>query len=266
MLSTMKHAVSDAFIAKIRKLLDENPEHPPTLRELGESVGVSPYYLQRVFKQATGQSPKQYLKSKQLQTLKTQLQNGTDVTTALYEAGYSSPSRLYEKANAYLGMTPALYKKGGPGLTIEYASITCELGVILVAQTPKGVCAVRIGDNEEMLLRDLQREFSRRALFIMASILRRDYSRCSPYLAEKSSRPLSRWILSLPRFNTKFGRRCAKSQWARRAHTDRSRRKLGNPARLALWAAPAGRTPWPSLYPVIVLCEKINRWAGIVGA
>jgi AraC family transcriptional regulator, regulatory protein of adaptative response / methylated-DNA-[protein]-cysteine methyltransferase len=159
MLSTMKHAAPNAFIAKIRKLLDENPEHPPTLSELGESVGVSPYYLQRVFKQATGQSPKQYLKSKQLQALKTQLQNGADVTTALYEAGYSSPSRLYEKANAYLGMTPALYKKGGPGLTIEYASVTCELGVILVAQTPKGVCAVRIGDTEEMLLRDLQREF-----------------------------------------------------------------------------------------------------------
>jgi AraC family transcriptional regulator, regulatory protein of adaptative response / methylated-DNA-[protein]-cysteine methyltransferase len=159
MLSPMKHAAPTAFIAKICKLLEENPKHPPTLIELGARVGLSPYYLQRVFKQATGQSPKQYLKSKQLQALKTQLQNGTTVTTALYEAGYSSPSRLYEKANAYLGMTPALYKKGGPGLTIEYASVSCELGVILVAQTSKGVCAVRIGDTEEMLLRDLQREF-----------------------------------------------------------------------------------------------------------
>ena len=159
MLSTMKHAAPNAFIAKICKLLEENPEHPPTLTELGARVGLSPYYLQRVFKQATGQSPKQYLKSKQLQALKAQLQNGTDVTTALYEAGYSSPSRLYEQANAHLGMTPALYKKGGPGLTLEYASISCELGVILVAQTSKGVCAVRIGDTEELLLRDIQREF-----------------------------------------------------------------------------------------------------------
>ena len=120
---------------------------------------MSPYYLQRVFKQATGQSPKQYLQSKQRQDLKAQLQRGADVTTALYEAGYSSPSRLYEKANAHLGMTPALYKKGGPGLTIEYATIACELGVILVAQTAKGVCAVRIGDTDEALLRDLRREF-----------------------------------------------------------------------------------------------------------
>jgi AraC family transcriptional regulator of adaptative response/methylated-DNA-[protein]-cysteine methyltransferase len=159
MLTTMKPTPQNSLIARVCQILDESFESPPSLSLLGKKVGVSPYHLQRIFKQATGQSPKQYAKSKQLTELKAQLQSGTDVTTALYEVGYSSPSRLYEKANAYLGMTPSLYKKGGAGVTIEYASVSCELGIVLVAQTQKGICAVRIGDTEAILLKELKREF-----------------------------------------------------------------------------------------------------------
>jgi AraC family transcriptional regulator of adaptative response/methylated-DNA-[protein]-cysteine methyltransferase len=157
MLSMMKS--NDSIIEKICALLDESIEETPSLTALGREVGLSPTHLQKIFKQAMGQSPKQYAKSKQLARLKSQLTQGRDVTTALYEAGFSSPSRLYESASAYLGMTPALYKKGGAGVEIQYAIETCELGCVLVAQTTKGVCAVRIGDSKEALIQDLSREF-----------------------------------------------------------------------------------------------------------
>lgn len=155
----MKPTRHEAIVQKIRALLESSEEQSPTLTELGKSVGLSPYYLQRIFTQATGISPKQYAAAHKLTKLKASLQSGDDVTTALYEAGYSSPSRLYEDANNSLGMTPATYRRGGAGLVIRYSFGVCSLGTVLLAATSKGVCAVRLGDEENSLLEELKREF-----------------------------------------------------------------------------------------------------------
>ena len=79
----------------------------------------------------------------------------------MYEAGYGSPSRLYEKAGALLGMTPGSYRRGGAGMSIRYATAPCALGRLLAAVTPKGVCAVQLGDSEAFLEKEIRREFPR---------------------------------------------------------------------------------------------------------
>src|SRR5690606_29229154 len=99
-----------------------------TLDELSASVGLSSFHLQRSFKEILGVSPKKYAETRRMEKLKEGLRTGSDVTTAMYDAGFGSSSRLYEKAAAHMGMTPAVYKKGGKDMTITFAITDCELG------------------------------------------------------------------------------------------------------------------------------------------
>ena len=145
-------------VTRIRQLLDE-AEGVLTLAELSKRVGVSPFHLQRLFKRATGLSPREYQSARRMQQVKHGLRKGDDVTTALYDAGFGSPSRLYEKTDPQLGMTPGTYRRGGQGVTVSYAIAPSPLGRILVAATPRGLCAVRFGDSAADLERELRAEF-----------------------------------------------------------------------------------------------------------
>ena len=140
------------------RLLD-NAEGIVTLAQLSKSVGLSPFHLQRLFKRATGLSPREYQSARRMQQVKTELRKGDDVTTALYDAGFGSSSRLYEKAPQQLGMTPGEYRRGGAGATITFAIAPTPLGRMLVAATERGLCAVRFGENATELERDLRNEF-----------------------------------------------------------------------------------------------------------
>jgi AraC family transcriptional regulator, regulatory protein of adaptative response / methylated-DNA-[protein]-cysteine methyltransferase len=146
-------------ITRVCRFIDEIIEEGPTLDRLAEVAGVSPFHLQRSFKGALGISPRQYAELKKFLRFKTQLQKGGDVTTAMYEAGFNSPSRLYERSTSAMGMTPSAYRAGGPGQTIRYAVADSSLGRVLVAATEKGVCAVRIGDSDKSLEATLRGEF-----------------------------------------------------------------------------------------------------------
>ena len=141
-----------------RQLLD-NAEGVVTLSELSRRVGLSPFHLQRLFKRATGLSPREYQSARRMQHVKTGLRKGEDVTTALYDAGFGSPSRLYEKAPQQLGMTPGEYRRGGAGANITFAIAPTPLGRLLIAATERGLCAVRFGENAADLERDLRKEF-----------------------------------------------------------------------------------------------------------
>jgi len=145
-------------VTKARKILDE-AEGVTTLAELSERVGVSPFYLQRLFKRATGLSPREYQLARRMQHVKQGLRKGDDVTTALYDAGFSSPSRFYEKSTQQLGMTPGKYREGGDGVTIRFAIAASSLGRVLVAATPLGLCAVRFSENAVELESELRKEF-----------------------------------------------------------------------------------------------------------
>ncbi|HEY4934426.1 MAG TPA: Ada metal-binding domain-containing protein, partial [Terriglobales bacterium] len=142
-------------VTRARQLLD-SAEGVLTLADLSKRVGVSPFHLQRLFKRATGLSPREYQSARRMQQVKLGLRKGDDVTTALYDAGFGSPSRLYERAGQQLGMTPGAYRRGGAGMTIQYAIVPSPLGRLLVAATARGLCAVRFGESASELERELR--------------------------------------------------------------------------------------------------------------
>jgi AraC family transcriptional regulator of adaptative response/methylated-DNA-[protein]-cysteine methyltransferase len=146
------------------RYIEENLESPLTLSALGEHLGVSPPYLQRTFKRLTGISPRQYADACRLGRLKSRLKKRRTVTMALYEAGYGSSSRLYERAAAQLGMTPATYQRGGPAMQIRYTLVPCPLGRLLLAATERGICALYLGDVDAPLEAALGREYPRAAI------------------------------------------------------------------------------------------------------
>lgn len=144
-----------------RRLLDAGE---PTLAELGRAVGLSPAHLQRRFAARFGLSPADYLAQRKLGRLKQALRSGLDATDAIVEAGYGSPSRVYEAGSARLGMTPARYRRGGEGEAIRWSLIDTVLGRALVAATTRGICAVELGDDDAALEQRLVREFPRARL------------------------------------------------------------------------------------------------------
>ncbi|NUO75374.1 methylated-DNA--[protein]-cysteine S-methyltransferase [Lysobacter sp. 5GHs7-4] len=139
-----------------RALLDAGE---PTLTDLAAAVGLSPSHLQRRFSARYGISPAEYLAQRKLGTLKSALREGSDVSAALYDAGYGSPSRVYEGGAARLGMTPARYRAGGAGEQIRWSLARTALGTALVATTERGVCMVELGDDGAALEAKLRAEF-----------------------------------------------------------------------------------------------------------
>ena len=130
-----------------------------SLAALGAEVGWGPHHLQRTFKRIVGISPRQYADALRLRSLRARLRKGDPVTTAIYDAGYGSSSRVYERAPHRLGMTPATYRRGGRGMHLAYAIAPSPLGRVLVAATARGVSAVRLGDSDADLLASLRAEF-----------------------------------------------------------------------------------------------------------
>ena len=147
------------LIRQACKIMEQQSDDPIRIASVARQVGVSPFRLQRVFRRKIGISPGAYAQSVRLRRLKTQLREGNDVTSALYEAGYGSSSRLYERSNGHLGMTPATYGRGGQGMEIGYATVSCQLGRLLIAGTAKGISAIYVGDSEKQLEAELLREY-----------------------------------------------------------------------------------------------------------
>ncbi|MFL5522557.1 MAG: bifunctional DNA-binding transcriptional regulator/O6-methylguanine-DNA methyltransferase Ada [Gemmatimonadaceae bacterium] len=150
-------------VARARAYIDRHIADPSeekiTLERLGEVAGMSPYHLQRKFKEGLGLSPAQYIRALKSERMKDELKRGETVSRASFGAGYSSSSRAYEDAARHLGMTPARYKRGGAGTRIEYVIVPTSLGQLLVGATERGVCAVTLGDDGQALEDALQREY-----------------------------------------------------------------------------------------------------------
>lgn len=134
-------------------------EESVSLEELSAKLNLSGAHLQKMFKEYIGVSPKKYAENKRLEKFKNEIKRGSDVTGAIYEAGFGSSSRIYENAAEKLGMTPKTYARKGSNMKIEYAITDTALGKMLVARTAKGVCAVAFGDDEKALSNNLHEEF-----------------------------------------------------------------------------------------------------------
>jgi AraC family transcriptional regulator of adaptative response/methylated-DNA-[protein]-cysteine methyltransferase len=140
-------------------IIRANPEERHTLNRLAGRVGLSPFHFQRTFTQLVGISPRAFAEACRLGQLKTALRKGVRVTPALYDAGYGSSSRLYERVDTAMGMTPATYRRGGEGAEIDFTIAESPLGKLLLAATARGVCRVMIGDDEHALERELRQEY-----------------------------------------------------------------------------------------------------------
>ncbi|HYM11226.1 MAG TPA: bifunctional DNA-binding transcriptional regulator/O6-methylguanine-DNA methyltransferase Ada [Bryobacterales bacterium] len=149
------------LVQRVCHYIDAHPDDHLTLQTLGALAGASPHHLQRTFKRALGITPRQYAESRRVGRLKAGLRKGHSVTRALYDAGYGSSSRLYERSNARLGMTPATYRRGGEHMHIKYTITDCPLGRLLVGATERGVCAVSIGESDRKLETFLRDEYPR---------------------------------------------------------------------------------------------------------
>lgn len=168
-----------------------------TLAALSAKAGMSPHQLERGFQKVMGITPRQYADAQRMRRLKSNLQEGDNVTTALYEAGYSSSSRLYERAPEQLGMTPAAYGRGGAGMQIHYAIADSPLGRLLVAATERGISAVYISENDAKLIAELREEYPRASLFRDDAAARQSGSKRAAVNGKRSSRGLSEWIATI---------------------------------------------------------------------
>ncbi len=146
----------DEKLERARELLEGGE---PTLDELAAAVGLSASHLQRSFSARYGLSPAHYLAQKKLGALKSGLRAGSEVSAALYDAGYGSPSRVYEQGAIKLGMTPATYRAGGAGMQIHWSLVETVLGNALVAATGRGICAIELGEDAAQLECKLHHEF-----------------------------------------------------------------------------------------------------------
>src|SRR6202035_1149981 len=126
---------------------------------LAGKLGVTPSALRRAFQQVTGLAPRDLADALRLNRFKSLLRAGKNITDALYETGYGSSSRVYERSDAQLGMTPAAYQKGGKGMKLEYTIAKSPMGKVLVAATEKGVSAVYLGEAEGELIGELREEY-----------------------------------------------------------------------------------------------------------
>ena len=147
------------MVVRACELIERENEEQVSLQKLGAELGRSPFEVQRLFKQVLGISPRQYADTLRLRRLKSELRGPRNVTESLYEAGYGSSSRLYERAHEQLGMTPAQYRAGAAGQEIRYTIAPSALGMVLVGATERGVCAVSLGDGDKELLANLKSDF-----------------------------------------------------------------------------------------------------------
>ena len=143
----------------------EAAEEMPRLDDLAAGAGLSPSHFHRLFRKATGLTPRAYGAAERARRVRAGLaREEASVTEAIYDAGFNASSRFYEVSNAMLGMTPTDYKAGGATMRIRFAVGQCSLGAILVARSDRGVCAITIGDDPDALVRDLQDRFPRAEL------------------------------------------------------------------------------------------------------
>ncbi len=149
-----------------------------TLKELAREAHLSPSHLQRCFKEVIGVSPHEYQESCRLEKLKAGLRiPGVSVTDAIYNAGFGSPSRVYERIDTRLGMTPGDYQAGGRGLAISYGVDACPLGTVVIGATDRGVCFLQFGDSRAELVQALEREFPLAKFEAMKSACRHEFAR-----------------------------------------------------------------------------------------
>ena len=149
------------IVQQAAQVLESDLDEQANVGALARKIGVTTSALRRAFRQQAGLTPKELAAALRLKKFKKLLREGNSITDALYATGYGSASRVYERSDAHLGMTPATYQKGGKGMRIRYTTAKSSLGEVLVAATERGVSAVYLGDTAPKLVSELREEYPR---------------------------------------------------------------------------------------------------------
>lgn len=152
-------SIAEDAVARAKAFLDANDDRIISLADLAVEAGLSASHLQRTFKRIVGVSPREYQQARRVRRLKSRLRAGETVSRATFEAGFGSSSRVYERADDVLGMTPASYRRGGAGVRIVYTIADAPVGRVLIAATDRGVCGVELGSSDAEVARALRADF-----------------------------------------------------------------------------------------------------------
>ena len=246
---------------RVCRYIESHLDEPLRLEAIAAALGRSPQYVRRAFVRVLGITPKRYVDACRLDLVKARLRAQTAVTTALYDAGYGSSSRLYGRAAARLGMTPAAYRRGGAGATVRYTTAATPLGRLLVGATDRGVCAVSLGADDGAQVNALGREYP-------AARLTRDDGALAPavrtILAYLDGRR-AHMELPLDIRATAFQGRVWDALRAIPYGTTRSyaevARAIGRPAAVRAVARACAANP----VPLIIPCHRVIRTDGDLG-
>src|SRR5271156_5988615 len=167
---------------RVTDYIEQHLEGDVSLDRLSREAGVSRFHLQRSFKAAVGVTPKQYAEACRLRSLKQNLREGGDVLESVFAAGFGSSSRVYERVDTRLGMTPSEYRRRGASLEITHATVETSLGLLMIGATDRGVCFVQFGERADLLEAELRREYPAAAISAMR---------------EPSPKPFREWIAAL---------------------------------------------------------------------
>ena len=247
-----------ALVRRAADLLGQAAGDGLTLGQLAQTLGATQSKLRRAFFQATGINPRELAEALRLKRFKALLRSGKSITEALYETGYGSSSRVYERSDAQLGMTPSTYRKGGQGMKLGYMIAKSPLGKVLVAATARGVSAVYLGDDETKLVSELHEEYPRAEIAAAAD----RFERWVKEVLERIAGRLPHIELPLDLQATAFQRRV----WRELQNIPRGRtrtysevaRSLGEPKAVRAVARACASNP----VSIVVPCHRVIREDG----
>jgi AraC family transcriptional regulator of adaptative response/methylated-DNA-[protein]-cysteine methyltransferase len=249
---------SVALVQRAAGQLAESSEEGVRLGTLARTLGTTQATLRRAFLQVTGVNPRELAEALRIKRFKAMLRAGKSITDALYETGYGSSSRVYERSNAQLGMTPGAYRKGGQGMKIGYSIAKSPLGKVLVAATDRGVSAVYLGDVENTMIAELREEYPRAEIAPAAD----SFQRWVREIVQRIEGKQPRLELPLDLQATAFQRRV----WQELQQIPRGRtrtysqvaRSLGQPKAVRAVARACAMNP----VSVVVPCHRVIRKDG----
>jgi AraC family transcriptional regulator, regulatory protein of adaptative response / methylated-DNA-[protein]-cysteine methyltransferase len=160
----MKETSTNQRIQAVCRYIEDHSDEALRLDDLAGRAAMSRFHFARSFKSVVGVTPQQYVAEARMRNFKAALREAKPIDAALYDAGYGSPSRVYEQAGTRLGMTPAQYRRAGEGVAISYAPIDTPVGRMLVGATDRGICFIRFGEDTEELTAQLRVEYANAAI------------------------------------------------------------------------------------------------------
>jgi len=253
----------DETVSKVLKVCRyiESCDYVPTLEELSLQLHIGPFHLQREFKKALGVTPRNYADAHRQLRFKKALKTGDDIALATYDAGYGSSSRLYEKSSHFLGMTPKTYKQHGRGQKIYYSVVKCPLGLLLLAATDKGICAVRIGDSQKDLVNELKNEFKRADISETNSELSEWSQMLIDYLAGSTPWPKLPYDVKATAFQRKVWDRLRAVPEGQTIHYSEIASAIGQPKATRAVARACATNP----VALVIPCHRVIPKTGGVG-